>query len=320
MDFFKNISAFIGRLTGSLAGIAAIFYACGYLVARSHFNMLGLFGLFDFPKERYLQEGGKFFTALAGMVIAELLPWFVLGLYLLTGLFLLGVTLVGLCFALKRRQIPERCLHIFTLFKGFFETKRRLTSSCVVFFLGYVLIFRLLDYYNDFSSVLGISNLIYKSSATLANDTIVGHLEKWLLDGNLEPLRDYFLHLLKGESLALVLLALAWYATAVLPTLRPWLILPFLLIAVLYTLFTLMAYGVLVRPTKYPVVIMSWKGQVGASQVSGFSLLNKTNDELVLWDGVAKKVYCVPTGGVQSVEVIGMKSLFFNTDNHPKED
>ena len=138
MDFFKNISVLIGRLTGSLAGIAAIFYACGYLVARSHLNMLGLFGLFDFPRERYLQEGGKFFTVLAGMVISEMLPLFVLSLYLMTGLFLLGLALVGLCFFLKRRHLPERCLKFFSLLRGSLETKKWLGSACVLFVLGAV--------------------------------------------------------------------------------------------------------------------------------------------------------------------------------------
>ncbi len=315
MDFLKSISAFIGRLTGSLAGIAAIFYACGYLVARSHLNMLGLFGLFDFPKERYLQEGGKFFTVLAGMVISEVLPYFVLGLYLLNGLFLLGITLLAACLFFKWRHIPELCLRLFSTWKSFYETKRWLMSSSVLFLLGYALIFLVLDYYNDFSYALGISNLIYKSYENFSSNTNVARLERWLLEGNAELLRDYFFHLLKGEFLALLVLALAWYATALLPNFRPWLILPFLLMAILYTLFTLMSYGVLVRPTKYALVILTWKGQVLESQAAVFSLLNKTDDEVVLWDGVFKKVYCVPTSGMHSMEVIGIKSLFYKTEN-----
>lgn len=121
MEFLKSISAFIGRLTGSLAGIAVIFYACGYLVARSHLNMLGLFGLMDFPREHYLQEGGKFFAVLAGMVISEMLPLLVLGFYLFIVLFILGMALWSLCLFLKWRHIAERCQRVLSVWKGFFK-------------------------------------------------------------------------------------------------------------------------------------------------------------------------------------------------------
>lgn len=115
-------------------------------------------------------------------------------------------------------------------------------------FLGYALIFHLLPYYNDFSAALEVSNLIYKSLDTVTVNAGSGRIKRWLLEGNLTQLQDYLLHLLQGEFLAVVFLALAWYALAPLQSLGPWAMVPFLLVAVLYTLFTLMSYGVLIRP------------------------------------------------------------------------
>lgn len=71
---------------------------------------------------------------------------------------------------------------------------------------------------------------------------------------------------------------------------------------------------------KYPLVILSWKGHVPAPHATAFSLLNKTDAELVLWNEVSKKVYCVSTDALNSMEVVGMRSLFFKADDNPEEE
>src|SRR3546814_5317578 len=49
---------------GSLAGITAVLYVCGYLITTAHIYTLGLYGLVDFSKDYLLLEGSKFVLAL----------------------------------------------------------------------------------------------------------------------------------------------------------------------------------------------------------------------------------------------------------------
>lgn len=314
MELLKGIAAFIGRLTGSLAGIAAIFYACGYLVVRAHFHMLGLFGLFDFPKERYLQEGGKFFAVVAGTVIGDLLPLMVLNLHLLTGLLILSGLFIALCLYFKWRPLPDRCRKWASSINVLFKENSRLCSLCLLICFSYVLVLIALDYYNEFYSVLGISNLLYHYPEIHSATPDVHRIERWLLEGDVLQLQRFFLHLLKGEWLALALLAAAWHVTAVWERFRVWSIFPFLLIAILYTLFVPMAYGVLVRPTQYPLVSFHWKAEAIPAGPDYYSLLNKTDREVVVWDEVSRRVFCITSDAYRSMEVRGMMRLFRNTD------
>src|SRR3546814_3031505 len=49
---------------GSLAGITAVLYVCGYLITTAHIYTLGLYGLVAFSKDYFLLEGSKFVLAL----------------------------------------------------------------------------------------------------------------------------------------------------------------------------------------------------------------------------------------------------------------
>uniref|UniRef100_A0A832A686 Uncharacterized protein n=1 Tax=Desulfacinum infernum TaxID=35837 RepID=A0A832A686_9BACT len=310
MELFRGVAAFIGWLTGSVAGIAAIFYACGYLVARAHLNMLGLFGLFEFPKERYLQEGGKFFTVLASMLIVDMLPLLVLMLYLLTAIFFLFIVFVAACHVLPLQTFADRCRKLISIFKAFPKGKPWLWSLLLLVCLAYVLVFFVMDYYNDFAAVLGISNVLYHSSESLSELPNIARIERWLLEGDSPRLHAYFLHLLEGEFLALVVLTAAWYTTVPFHKVRLWVISPFLLIVTLYTLFTPMAYGVLVRPTKYAVVSFRWKEKVLDKESAVFYLLNKTDREVVVWDEASQKVSCLSSEAFESMQVVGLQALF----------
>ncbi|MEJ5365428.1 MAG: hypothetical protein WHS86_10025 [Desulfosoma sp.] len=317
MELFRGIAAFIGWLTGSVAGMAAIFYACGYLVSRAHLKMLGLFGLFEFPKERYLQEGGKFFAVLASMVIAELLPLLVLILYMLTAIFLVSIVFVAACHWLPLRTLPDRCRKLASIVKAFPKGKPWLWSLWILFCLAYALLFFVLDYYNDFAAVLKVSNLLYHSSGGFSPLPDIARIEHWLLEGDSLRLHSYFLHLLKGEFLALVLLTAAWYTTAPFEKVRLWLISPFLLIVTLYTLFTPMAYGVLVHPTKCALVSFQWKEKVFEKAPPVFFLLNKTDKEVVVWDEVSQKVSCFSAEVFENMQVVGLQALFSKQTQEP---
>ena len=68
----KGLKGFLLWVGGSLAGITAVFYACGYLVTRAHMSMLGLYGFVTFDGDHFLQEGAKFLMAI-GKELAEIL-------------------------------------------------------------------------------------------------------------------------------------------------------------------------------------------------------------------------------------------------------
>ncbi len=56
----KQVGSVIGWLGGGLVGITAILSALGYLVMRSHQNLLGITGFVPIPPERWSIEGSRF--------------------------------------------------------------------------------------------------------------------------------------------------------------------------------------------------------------------------------------------------------------------
>jgi hypothetical protein len=61
----KEVAKYIGWLAGSMAGIAAILYAIGYITTRTHLYLLGIDSFIQYAHEYYLMEGGNFFIFLA---------------------------------------------------------------------------------------------------------------------------------------------------------------------------------------------------------------------------------------------------------------
>jgi len=316
MDLFKGIAIFVGWLTSSLAGIGAIFYACGYLVVRAQLNMLGLFGLFEYPKEHYLQEGGKFFTAVTVMLIGNLLPRLVLLLYVLALISIIVLVVVAACFLFRGSRFLESCRRmkstIYALPKGW----SWLWHSLLLFCFGLILVFYVFDCLNSFAAVLAISNLLYGSPERIIGGVDSSLIIDWLLQGNSQQLKLYFIQLLNVEVIAVLLLAAAWHATSIFQKVRLWLVFPFIIVSILYTIFIPMTYGILVRPTKYAVVSFNWKDRPIASAPSGFYLLNKSEREFVLWDPDNEKVLCVSRELVWGTQVRELRPLFRKRDKN----
>ena len=68
MELSKGIALFVGWLSGALAGIGAILYACGYLLSTAQLHLLGLSGLVNYGQERYVEEGGRFLVDVLGLL------------------------------------------------------------------------------------------------------------------------------------------------------------------------------------------------------------------------------------------------------------
>ncbi|OPY85878.1 MAG: hypothetical protein A4E72_01820 [Syntrophus sp. PtaU1.Bin208] len=316
MDLFKGIAIFVGWLTSSLAGIVAIFYSCGYLVVRAQLNMLGLFGLFEYPKEHYLQEGGKFFVAVASMLVGKLLTSLVYAFYIFAFASLLILLFLAVCYFSGWRSFLERCGRLKSYILATPGSRLGLWSSLLLFCFAFVLVFHVLGYVNDFAAVLGVSNLLYDSSETIRENTETSRIAGWLLQGDSRQLQSYFLYLVKGELLAALLLIAAWHTASMFQKTRLWLVSPFIIVFVLYTIFTPMVYGVLVRPTKYAVVSFKWKGEPMEAVPASLYLLNKSDQEYVVWDRDHKRVLCISKDLVWGAQVSEFKPLFHHSDKN----
>lgn len=315
MDLFKGIAIFVGWLTSSLAGIVAILYACGYLLVRAQLNMLGLFGLFEYPKEHYLQEGGKFFVAVTVMLIGRLLPRLVVLLYLLAFVSLISMLLfLAGRFFFQGRGFPEKWERAKSYLPTLFKSRPRLWSALLLLCFTIILVFYVLDYLNSFAAALGVSDLLYRSPEAGGGNDETRRVAGWLLQGDRDQLQFFFLQLVKGELLAIALLIAAWFTAAVFQKARPWLAAPFIIVFALYTIFIPMAYGVLVRPTKYAVVSFQWKNHPIAASTSTFYLLNKSDQEFVIWDRDQKKVLCISKDLVWGAQVSEVRPLFHHND------
>ncbi|QSX78524.1 hypothetical protein [Agrilutibacter solisilvae] len=299
-----GLKGFLLWVGGSLAGITAMLYACGYLVTRAHMSMLGLYGFVTYDSDHFLQEGAKFLLTMA-QEMAEI----VAVLLAVLGLLLLVPGCLALCGRRRRDAWRER-------YRGWrqrsavehtWERGRYLLYGAAFVYLiaktGFVL--------DLLYAPLGVANLLYDGAAPVCatfDATDSACLRQALLRGeadNLGAAFDAQLYL----ALTVVLLAcVTWWI--VMPwKWRAWLIAPFIVSVALCLLLLPMDYGVLQRPTIYPVLRLVREPPVAATPGRLF-LISKTDGEFVVWDAVAHKVTWIPAGGISSAEIVQVRDLF----------
>ncbi len=300
MNLTKGIALFIGWLSGSLAGIGAILYAAGYLLTSAQLNMLGLSGLVVYGHDHYVQEGGRFTIAVAGL-LGEIL----LNLLIAAGFLSLPVLLIlgpiaywkrerlGLTEPDWLKRLPER------LDRKWHGAWRILAIAVLL-----VLLFATSEDPQSFNAPLAISGLLFSHETP-----VDGSLADLLLSGNSARLKAFFANSLLMELKAGTLSLLAWHVAA------PWRLrllvtAPFFLIFFLYSLLLPMLYGVLQRQITLPVVTLSVDGPWPGSDAAKLILLNKSDGAFVLWDVESKKVLWLPAGAVRSAQIRQMEPLF----------
>ena len=133
-------------------------------------------------------------------------------------------------------------------------------------------------------------------------------MTEWLLAADGRRLEAYFRDLLDAETRAILLLIAAWHVTAALRA-RVALLTPFVVTVALYSLYLPMAYGVLMRPTTYNVVVLHHRERAGEPPERLF-LLSGTDQEFVVWDAKARTVLWVPKREVNRVDVHRLQGLF----------
>ncbi len=307
MSLFKAIALFVGWITSSLAGIGAILYACGYLISRAQLRSLGLFGVLERPADYYLQEGANFFVGLVTISLGPLVPWLVYLGYIL--FFLLVLSSPGWVYLIRRREKVDKLWgRVRDGAVVRLEKWPRLWRNCAFLALLFILMFHLTGYLKDFTPALEVSNLLYGGS-NQPDRSRTAKLVRWILSDDRDKLDDHFRVLLWGTLQAGVILALAWNVTSKM-RLKIWLLTPFVILLMLYVLFLPLAYGTLVRPTRFPVVALTSQNRLVASVQGRLFLLNKSEHELVLWDQRERRVLWIPNDEIKAAEVREIRPLF----------
>ena len=172
-----------------------------------------------------------------------------------------------------------------------------------------LLLFYIIEDPQAFNDPLKITNLLYQSTA---DNSLHGGAEKvarLLVDGDTTQLNSFFTDALLFEVKAVILLLLAWQVTAAWPT-RPLLVAPFIIVFMLYTIFLPMLYGVLKQQIRFPVITLSSGNELLSKSTGKLFLLNKNDQEFVVWDSIRKKVLWIPKGEVKAA-VVGQAERVF---------
>lgn len=300
----SGIKGFVLWLGGSLAGITAVLYACGYLVTRAHLRMLGLYGLIDFNNDYFLQEGSKFLASItydlgngAGAWCRSATPYLVVA------------AIAGLVSA---RFLRRAWLHASA--RQWKKTKAATVTRCLVLVVLFIAMAVGTRAYVDASMHrIDTSDLLFSPMPTVAmceaNDSRASPTLSLALRCNSQtPLRDAFAAQAVLCLELAVLSAIAWQVSLPFRR-RAWLITPFLALLTTVLLLLPMDYGVLRSPTEYPVV--------GLTVVSGLQfspkplfLLARSGDAFVVWNENTRHLTWLSKGSVLRADVTGTRNLF----------
>lgn len=308
INIATGIKGFILWIGGSLGGITALLYASGYLVTRAHLHMLGLYGFVEFDSDHFLQEGAKFFLAVAyDLAGTAVFVFTLIGIVLVPAV---AASLIG-----KRRVLP-----LLERFSAWRELRRSTQAPRIARGLLYGTLFGTLisltgNALHPFYAPLCISDLLYGQVGTdecASNPELQAlsqPLKAALLSGNSARLGESFGDRLTDVYYFILLAAVAWSTVAPWRK-RGWLILPFLVSMGLFVLLLTMDYGVLKRPTVYPLLNLTAGKDAEAWNGETLYLLDKTDSDFIAWNASAHKVVWIPTNSQARAEILRMHDLF----------
>jgi hypothetical protein len=320
-----GIKGFTLWLGGSLAGITALLYTTGYLVTRSHLNLLGLYGIVDFGHDYFIQEGAKFFRVIGySYALSVVLP-------LLTIAGIAGVVLLALGFALRKAHAERLGARLKACFARFEAGDMPRVAAFAVLLFGF-----LLDadqFLVEFQVPLCVANLLYADSGS--GDAACGPElmeKKKMLEAELlhrdahvhrdayvaSALNDRFATLVYATAKTALLAYLMWKVVMPWRRWRLWLVAPPLVAVCFYTVSLPLDYAVLQRPVIYPRIKLTLgaESQPSAPSTNGpLFLLSKTASDFVIWDASVRRLVWIPSGSVKRVEVIGVGNLFAQEDS-----
>lgn len=291
----KGLLVWIG---GALAGLTAILYVCGYLITTAHIYTLGLYGLVDFGKDYFLLEGAKFVLAVViGLAQALIRPT----LILLVAVLLVPITIA----AIFVRNPLDRYRHFLDQHR---VLSRWLTVMRVAVY-GVLLIACAAIAYESLLAIswhLQIADLLYSLPPDDCQATAL-QIRDAFLCGHSAVLRAAFDDQLWSALQLIGLSYLAWLVVARWRW-RAWLIGPLLFVTVLVTLLLPMEFGVLLKPTRYPLVRIELDPQRPAARYR--FLIDRSEQALTVWDPRTRRVLWIPAGDVVRMETVAVAELF----------
>jgi hypothetical protein len=291
MSGLRTLGAAVAWLSGSLAGIGAIFYACGYLATLANLHLLGLELLaLHYEPTFYIQRGAGFLLVSA-MAIGQF--WF--GLFIAAALGFLGWRLLG---RRGRRLLAHRP------FRGL-AGHRALWAVAAYLALLMLLALQLRAHFL-FPEDLAVSGVLYP----LPDGAAASPIRDWLLAGKDGLLQDRYAILVNQQVVIGVLLLLAWLLH------RAWrwnglTIAPFAVVFAISLAWLPLEYGKLALPNKFPQIAIRYEkpAEGAGGQAASIYLLNKTDNEFVLWDAAQRKIVWVPSRDVAAAEIFASRSL-----------
>lgn len=305
MNLIKEAAKLIGWVTGALAGIVAILYACGYLIIQTQLHLLGIDALLPSGREYYLQEGAAFF-----IVTGQKLGLLLLGLIALILIFYIPIAI-----AAKSQKGAKYFARLKVRFLGIHERHKWLWQAAALLLMVVLLFFPLVNDLDLFRAPLELSGLLHSAGddslagSRSSNANTVG---RWVLSGDARSLDNFYYNLLMHCLFAALLAMAAQGITSAWP-LKSLIAFPFLLVFVIYLLLLPLDYVVLEKRIEFPAVTFISTYDKVSNESGALLLLSKTDQEFILWDEVRKRALWLPRDKVVKVE-IGQTHPVFKKD------
>jgi len=302
MKLIKEVAKLIGWLAGALTGITAIMYAFGYLIAQTQLHLLGIDALLPSGREYYLREGANFFIVTGqklGLVVLGLIALVVIGCIPLSILTKSEKGARGLA------RMKERLL-------GTGQKHQWLWQAAILLLLVILLFFPLVHNLDLFRAPLGLSGLLYTAQdltppQSLSSDSST--VWKWVSTGDTKRLNSHYYSLLIHFLFAGFLMVAVQRVTSSWP-LRSLIVFPFLLVFAIYLFLLPLNYAVLQKRIEFPVATLVSSFEKASTLSGQWLLLNKTEQEFILWDQVEKKALWIPKDKVVKVEIGRPQAVF----------
>jgi hypothetical protein len=314
-----TIGSFGAFLLGATAGIGALLYSIGYLIISVHMRFLGVYGMFEENNSYFAEEGAVFLLKVVEIItlyLVDLVPVFIV--------VSLSALIIGSLVVLGNRCIKRRAPTAFEAISRWIRALYSWRQYAIWSYIAYATVLLLFvlhsdRYFSEFISPISINNVLYQGDTLQGTpDRTAEDIRRFVIAGDETHLTDYFQKLFVADILSGLLLLAAWEVTAgwrwrVLWS--SWFILTF----VVYTVSLPMEYGVLVlSTTKYPLLQLQFAdSSIIHSLGRKVFLLNKTDQDFVIWDAERKRVIWIPRTAIKSAEVSGVESVFAPTQRHP---
>ena len=298
-----GLKGFMVWLGGSLAGLTAILYVCGYLITTAHIYTLGLYGLVDFSKDYFLLEGAKFVLAIVISIAQTIIgPTSILAAMVLAPIALAIILTKGPLARTWKRLAAWYEPHenpAWTAAAGF-------VLYCALLITGATIAFESL---RAISFHLQIADLLYSTVDPGKCRSELIQVRDAFLCGRFAALRSAFSTQLWSALKLVALSCIAWYVVGRWRW-RAWLISPLAFVTVLLILMLPMEFGALLRPTRYPVVRVQLDDHAPGSPVRDQFLIDRNERGFTVWDPSTHRVTWIPAGNIARIETIAVRELF----------